>query len=115
MDDSIKGSIVAVLAAFTLGAGAVKAEDGPSSGQTTEPLRAQRAVAYGDLNLASTAGQEALQQRIRAAARQVCGTTSYRNAGGLSTAAANRRCIDEAIAEARSAIDVKTRSLASTR
>jgi UrcA family protein len=72
-------------------------------------------VSYADLNLASSAGQDAVQRRIQAAARQVCGTTSFRNAGGLRSAAANRRCIDEAIAEALSALAVKTRSLASAR
>ncbi len=118
MNSSMKGStLAAALAALALGTGPASADEVRASSQPVsgDPLRAQRVVAYGDLNLASSTGREALQRRIEAAARQVCGTTSFRNAGGLRTAAVNRRCIDEASAEALSAMAVKSQSLASVR
>ena len=118
MKISTKGSMLAAaLAALALGAVSAGADEVRVSGQPVsgDPLRAQRAVAYGDLNLASSAGREALQRRIEGAARQVCGTTSFRNAGGLRTAAANRRCVNEATAAALSAMDGKSQSLASVR
>jgi len=107
--------LIAALVALNLKTGTVRAEDGQTTDHPTDSPRAQRAVYYGDLNLASMSGQRVLQQRIASAARQVCGTTSFRNAGGLSRAAANQRCRDDVITEALSTIDETTRSLASAR
>lgn len=107
--------IIATLAALALNTAPVRADPGPAGNPPADPLRAQQTVSYGDLNLASSQGRAVLARRVEAAARQVCGTTSFRNAGGLRTAAANRRCVGEAIAAALDAMDVSTGSLASAR
>jgi UrcA family protein len=60
-------------------------------------------VAYGDLNLGSTQGTDALYARIVFAARQVCGAgeVDIRNLGAL---AAERSCESDAIAQAVHAV-----------
>lgn len=59
------------------------------------------AVAYGDLDLASAAGQATLQSRIKAAVRRVCGSGMGRQA--LSAAMDAQRCHAEAMASAKRA------------
>ncbi len=63
-------------------------------------------VAYADLNLASPEGQQALQARIEAAARGLCGVASP----GLSMAfnAAITKCNDAATAAARRSIPAES-------
>ena len=51
-------------------------------------------VRYSDLNLNSAAGAKVLYQRIRAAAKQVCGDIDDRQ---LGRAAAAKACLDQAI------------------
>lgn len=57
-------------------------------------------VSYADLNLASTAGRETLQQRISHAARRVCGSANLRQAGSLRQLSDNRKCQQRAIEKA---------------
>ena len=116
MKASVKSSIlVAAFAALTLSTTPLQAWEDQTRDRPADPLRAQRSVVYGDLNLASSAGRKVLHRRIEAAARQVCGTTRFRNAGGLRAAAENRRCFARATAEALSAVEIKTQALASAR
>lgn len=61
-------------------------------------------VNYADLNLSSPEGQEALYNRIASAARQVCGPTDYRRAGGISYAKSNRQCFADSLSRAMSEI-----------
>ncbi|CAN5286003.1 hypothetical protein BH10PSE12_BH10PSE12_10450 [soil metagenome] len=61
--------LVAATPAF---AGASEAAAKPAYLSLSEPNGLQRTVRYGDLNLASVDGQQALQQRIRQAANKVC-------------------------------------------
>lgn len=61
-------------------------------------------VELSDLNLDTAQGQQVLHQRISAAAREVCGSTDYRAAGGLRQAANNRACHASAFAEAVSQV-----------
>ncbi len=51
-------------------------------------------------NLSSDAGQEMLYDRLRSAARQVCGTTNLREAGSLEQALQNRACIRNSLSQA---------------
>ncbi|WP_338244275.1 UrcA family protein [Aurantiacibacter hainanensis] len=55
-------------------------------------------VSYADLNLANAQGQRAMEQRVRTAAKRVCGYNTHR----LSMQEANdlRTCVDTAIDEA---------------
>jgi UrcA family protein len=59
------------------------------------------AVAYGDLNLASEAGQATLQSRIKAAVRRVCGSGVGR--ATLSEVLDEQRCHAQAMASAKRA------------
>lgn len=52
-------------------------------------------VKYDDLNLASPAGQEALDKRIEVAARKVCGADTPTTGTRLQSSEA-RRCVVEA-------------------
>ena len=48
----------------------------PAFAQDNAPPERSRVVSFADLDLASEAGQSKLDRRIRAAAKQVCGTAS---------------------------------------
>lgn len=56
-------------------------------------------VAYGDLNLSSEQGANALYARVVSAARQVCGANGL-DIRDLQTYAAERACESQAIAKA---------------
>ena len=60
-------------------------------------------VSYGDLNLASDAGTQALYSRIVSAARDVCFARDVDNRD-LGAMAASRSCVNTAIANAVSTI-----------
>ena len=60
-------------------------------------------VPYEDLDLSNATGQETLAARISTAARRVCGTTDYREAGSLRQASDNKVCYQNAMAQAMSA------------
>jgi UrcA family protein len=62
---------------------------------------ASRVVSYADLNLGTTAGQQALQRRIAAAARSVCAPL---DGLPLKQAAEYRACVAQATARARSTL-----------
>lgn len=62
------------------------------------------AVDYTDLDLNTPQGQEKLYYRISRAAKQICGPTQSRMAGGLSQAAENRACYKESLSRALSEI-----------
>ena len=51
-------------------------------------------------NLDSSAGQEMLYERLKTAAKQVCGTTNLREAGSLERALQNRSCYRDALSQA---------------
>ena len=48
----------------------------PAFAQDNPPPERSRVVSFADLDLASEAGQSKLDRRIRAAAKEVCGTAS---------------------------------------
>jgi UrcA family protein len=66
-----------------------------------QPIIEKKLVHYGDLNLASTAGQERLSFRIRHAARAVCDVNDSRELRSITRADA---CYDQAIRSARQAL-----------
>ena len=61
--------MIKMLASVTMAAAALAAA--PAAAQ--EANAAETLVVYGDLNIGHSAGRAALDRRIRAAARQVCG------------------------------------------
>jgi len=72
--------------AFTI-AGTALASDPATDAPTVR-------VEYGDLNMNTRAGAEALHQRLRVAARSVCPDTTSRN---LRTSIAGRQCVADAV------------------
>ena len=65
-----------------------------------------RYVSYADLDIRSDAGMAILLGRIERAASEVCGSTNFRLAGGVSQASLNAQCKEEAIAAALSQLPV---------
>lgn len=72
----------------------------------------QVAVNFSDLDLDSSAGQEALQYRLARAAEQVCGHSDIRRAGGVAQAARNAECYEQSLSRALS--NVHSSAVAST-
>jgi len=66
-------------------------------------------VPYGDLNLASDAGQTKLDRRIRAAANRVCSDSGYT---AMENFQRGRKCRSIAIADARHQVRTVTVELA---
>jgi UrcA family protein len=62
-------------------------------------------VSFADLDLTSAQGQESLYQRLRNAARGVCGSTDPRITGSLGLAADNRECFERALNDALSQVN----------
>ena len=76
----------------------------PPPGTAAQPATASapsRVVSYADLNLGTTAGQQALQRRIAAAARSVCAPL---DGLPLKQAAEYRACVAQPTARARSTL-----------
>ena len=63
-------------------------------------------VAYHDLDISSSDGMEALDRRLRRAAKQVCGPSDFRTVG-LSAATRNKHCADKAVARAWTKVHAK--------
>ncbi|QIB66252.1 UrcA family protein [Kineobactrum salinum] len=58
------------------------------------------AVSVADLDLASSEGQDTMYYRLSQAAREVCGPSGYRQAGGARQAARNQACYHQALSDA---------------
>jgi UrcA family protein len=88
-------SVIAMVAiAYTVTTGSAAASE-PSNALT-------RAVAYGDLNLASDQGAKALYGRLRFAAEQVCASFESPD---LSQQRLQQNCVDNALESAVSKIN----------
>jgi UrcA family protein len=70
----------------------------PASAQAAAFEPATVRVVYADLNLETRAGRLALERRVRAAARRVCGSVNVRDL--RATADANR-CMEETLGVAK--------------
>ena len=57
-------------------------------------------VSYADLDLVSTEGRATLEHRVSKAAREVCGSSNFREAGSLRRATENKSCYESAVARA---------------
>ena len=57
-------------------------------------------VSYADLDLVSTEGMATFEHRVSNAARKVCGSTHFREAGSLRRATENKSCYKSAVARA---------------
>ena len=96
----------AMILTSTLVTTAVAEVSASGSASMQYPLTQSVKVEYSPDMLMTDAGRQELDQRIRRAARQVCGPTSVRRAGDLKAAAYNRRCTDQAIEAASLQLDV---------
>jgi UrcA family protein len=65
-------------------------------------------VSLDDLDLGSAEGRKAMDSRLRAAAKQVCGHEGSRRTGSLSHYAKTRACYKEALADARGQVSEKS-------
>ncbi len=63
-------------------------------------------VHYDDLEISSSEGMEALDRRLRRAARQVCGPSDFRKVG-WPAARKSRQCINQAVAKAQTVVHTK--------
>jgi UrcA family protein len=63
-----------------------------------------KSVTFARAELRSEEGLATVERRVRQAAKAVCGPIGYKQAGGLSRAAKNRACFDEAVDSAMSQI-----------
>jgi UrcA family protein len=74
--------------------------NGASAG---EPQKVSKIVSYADLDLSKPAGAQALYNRIKRAAREVCGSADYYK--NVSPPKAWRECVDTAVADAVAEVD----------
>ena len=62
-------------------------------------------IAYDGSELTTEKGRANLYSKIRRAAKEVCGPTGSREAGGLKIASRNRQCYDSAMEAAVSQVE----------
>lgn len=91
----MKKSIIAAMASGLLSCAFAASA---MSGDATAP---GVAVVYGDLDLQSGAGQQALKGRLKQAARSVCPDSSSRD---LGTRLAGKRCVRQAVGRAKAEV-----------
>lgn len=84
---------VTVLFASQAGAEEAQGQALPSRAIETQSIN----IAYQGADLASDEGRAKLYGKIKRAAKEVCGPTSSREAGGLSLASRNRQCYESAM------------------
>ena len=92
--------ITASLVLFTLTVAAVAPANTPGKLEGTKAT-----VVYADLNLGSEAGIQALYLRLKRASREVCGVTSFKNAGSAYQIKQVKNCYRETLTEAVENID----------
>jgi len=95
----LASGVVAMLTAAGLAAGA-SAQSVTEVRAATADERTTVTVSVDDLDLASAAGQEVLLYRLSAAAKQACGSSNVRVAGGVARAARNAECQEAALSRA---------------
>lgn len=100
MSSNYLQAISASFGLFSLGAAIAASSIGPAP--LTEHSVA-KTVSYGDLNLASAEGVQALNKRVRKAAEELC---TSRGPKPLTTLWAERACMKEAIAGASGAVEL---------
>lgn len=98
--------IITRFGAVVFGVSTLLATSAMAEAYTETLVQSQAAVAHSatvslaDLNLESSEGQETMYYRLSRAARDVCGSTDYRQAGGARQAAKNQACYQEALSDA---------------
>ncbi len=107
MNISVKSMTVPlVFLALAAGTSALKAETlDETRVQGTQQNAPSVAVRYGDLDLNSEAGRDALNARLSMAARNVCDHHGYARTGSLSYHAQTKACYDEALTAALSQVN----------
>lgn len=110
---SLKNVVTAT--ALSLGivfAGQAAAEANQEQALSSRAIETQSvSVAYIGSDLNTDEGRAGLYNKIKRAARQVCGPTGAREAGGVRYASRNRQCYEDAMEAALS--QVETGQLAS--
>ena len=97
---TLASAVIGIAAGFALNASAESLE--VIQVTTTQEGLQQASIPYGDLDLSTGKGQEAVYFRISAAAEQVCGSRVPREAGGITQATKNKVCYERALSEAMS-------------
>lgn len=82
-----------IVLAGQAGAEAIREQDLSSRAIETHSI----SIPYSNTDLATDQGREKLYDRIKRAARQVCGPTGPREAGGLRFASQNHKCYQSAM------------------
>lgn len=105
--NSLRKVTLASAAIVALVGASLQAQAGETTEVTAEPVGEFRQVVvdYTDLDLTSPAGQKVLHSRISRAAKQVCGPTHVRDAGGLSEAMSNKQCYRDSLSRALSEVN----------
>ncbi len=100
--NTFRNTVIVATAAALMSAGTAFADAwGDTHVTTTASGQRSVSVSYADLDLENAVGRDTLQFRVRAAAREVCGSTYYRITGSLSQAMKNKACAERAIAAVR--------------
>ena len=96
--NTLRHTITAAAAVALMSAGSAFADAWGDTHVTTtaEGVRSVT-VSYADLDLNETEGRLTMEYRVRAAAREVCGSTDYRITGSLAQANQNKECAERAI------------------
>jgi UrcA family protein len=97
-NNTLRQTVTTAAAVALMGAGAAFADAwGDTHVTTTADGVRSVAVSYSDLDLNDVEGRDTLEYRVRAAAREVCGSTDYRITGSLSQANQNKECAERAV------------------
>ncbi|MEM1196503.1 MAG: UrcA family protein [Pseudomonadota bacterium] len=99
---TIKKAVTALFLSAALSAPALAADGAAKARMDAPEVQGGVRVTYADLNLASSAGQEILDRRIKHAAEKVCGRLN----GTLRTDMEVRKCRRKAIAAVQSSRDL---------
>ncbi|MFT7288462.1 MAG: UrcA family protein [Halieaceae bacterium] len=99
---TIATAVLGMLAGISLHASAGSVTE--VTAQDLSEQHHQLTVNIADLDLDSAAGQQALYYRISSAAKEVCGSTDVRIAGGPAQSTRNKACYRESLSKAMSAV-----------
>ncbi len=96
---TLTAAIFGLAGAFALNASA------ETMGETTVRAHApSKAVSYTRSELATADGRAAVEDRIRQAAEQICGSTSLHEAGSIAIVSQRKACRSDAVDRAMSSI-----------
>lgn len=103
------GTISATVLSLALGLSApAGAEEAQAPNTPRSASTESVSISYSNAELGTEEGRSTLQRKIKRAAEQVCGPTSYREAGSLAIASQNRKCVNDAVTAAATQLDASS-------